>query len=92
MNDIFSDAKKNKQLTKHDVPKIKHWYIMLYGESWWSKVDLDEFKNLFGKSKPRKEESPKEKVVDRRGGLIDTFIKTQPRTIVPRFTSKILIP
>lgn len=47
------------------------------------KVDLDEFKDLFAKNKPKKEEFPKEKKVDRRGSLIDTFIKTQPR-IVPK--------
>ena len=43
MNDIISHAKNKKKLFKaHDVPKIKHWCIMIYGYDWWKTVDLNE--------------------------------------------------
>ena len=42
MNDIFTDANKKKSLTNHDMPKIKHDCIMLYGFDWWCSVGLEE--------------------------------------------------
>ena len=42
MNDLFSQAKKNKSLTTDNIPQIKHDCIKAYGYEWWNTVSLKE--------------------------------------------------
>ena len=42
MDDLFSQAKKPKLLTKYDVPRIKHMCIFIYCYDWWKSVGLKE--------------------------------------------------